>query len=277
MAQHNVPELPQAVKDQVEKERPTNPQFLHKYRSGDEYHLKALRENKIWVSSPESLNDPHDCRPEVTTELAVQWHDAIVTALPDAFGEIRFIPSVIAVQFTEDERAKLRSHYEKLASDLQHDIAQMGVFCLCSDPLNEPMWTYYANGHKGFCIEYPFNKETFDFEFGRWPARPMDYRDQYPHMDMGVLIREPIEVVKAKFFFYKWAKYQLEKEWRCTFTSGNVTTKSPPMSSIIFGAQPSDKLIADVTAAIGGHESPPVLKRLVRKRFSYEYEIVPLA
>lgn len=31
------------------------------------------------------------------------------------------------------------------------------VGCLCTDYKNRLMWSHYANGHKGFCIEYDFS------------------------------------------------------------------------------------------------------------------------
>jgi hypothetical protein len=267
------PEMKAALAEQ----RATYPPFLYKYRSGDAYHIDALRQNKVWFSKPVALNDPHDARWDLPVDLAVFWHHAIMPVIsrrPD--GEILFVGPGFFPEISSEETSRLRSEYEKEAAQLREQLLNGGVLCLCDEPLNHTMWTYYANGGKGFAIEYPFNAETFDMETGRWPARLMDYRSRYPDMDFGVLKREPPGVIIWKFFGYKAKRFEGEREWRSLTPRGDVLIDSPPMSAILFGADAPDSLIEQVRGAISAHDSKPELRRVVKKPRSYDFEIVSL-
>ena len=96
--------------------------------SSDGLHdnVGLVAENKLWVPNKEKLNDP--------TELRI--------------NDLEFITFL-------KKHKKYSQHVEQLFKDLKHFVeTSCGIFSLSKDVKNELLWAHYANGHRGFCIEY---------------------------------------------------------------------------------------------------------------------------
>lgn len=263
-------------KEIIEKCRAEAPKYFYKYRAVNDDNMSALEQRKIWLASVPSLNDPHDGNLTVTIDLAIKWHDRVMPFIVrDEFGEILGIPISFdgAVTAPPDE---LRRIYEGRAANLRKDVDRLGVYSLCSDPCVSQMWAHYGGGHTGFCIEYPYVQEVFDPDVGTRPAVKMNYVDKYPRLDLGVLIREPLELVTWKLLAHKSIEYQYEKEYRMLEKCSNRLIDVPtPISGIVFGVR-SEVAIRDRIVRMF-QDVPNFRFMEVRKvANSYAYEIVQL-
>jgi len=102
---------------------------VYKYRSNYYLDLKLLSRNKIYTPNKHQLNDPFE---------------GIVTAkIYDDYKQLEHILSP-----TEYER-KIN-----LINKLYIQIGYIGIYSMSKTFQNELLWSYYANSHKGFCIEY---------------------------------------------------------------------------------------------------------------------------
>lgn len=100
---------------------------LYKYR-GDIYRdLFALQNNLVYIPSREQLNDPNET----------------CLILSDVYNEIRMYESKYPPKDGESEEKDIR----KMVDDI-------GILSMCKSQNEECLWSYYANGHRGFCIEY---------------------------------------------------------------------------------------------------------------------------
>lgn len=89
----------------------------------DEQKMNSLRNNQIWISSTMVLNDPFEFKGMFLNR--------------DAFRKCHYPEEVI-------------DKYESLL-----DLSKYGVCSLSANEISYlPMWAYYTNGYKGFCIEY---------------------------------------------------------------------------------------------------------------------------
>src|SRR5688572_12754032 len=120
--------------------------LAYKYRSGAAFnetgtnlHIDALKNSYVWSAKIETLNDPcesmFDCeyfKPELELLIKIFLNDDI-------------------------SEVKVRGQLQTLYSQLDAVIAscrKAGIFSLSKTFTDELMWSYYADAHKGFCIEY---------------------------------------------------------------------------------------------------------------------------
>ena len=88
----------------------------------DEKKFKTLRNNEIWFSAKSLLNDPYEFKGMMIDRYKMQTAD-----YPD----------------------KIISMFQKML-----DSDQYGITCLSANKIDYlPMWAYYTNNHKGFCIK----------------------------------------------------------------------------------------------------------------------------
>lgn len=118
------------------------PDYLYKFYSLsekendelDQKKLNTISENCNWYDIPENQNDPFDMRMAYIDEDIAETKGAI------------------------SESVKMA---RCLLDELQHG------FALCSftnsDLNNLPMWAFYANNHRGFCVKYKVNKKQMLF------------------------------------------------------------------------------------------------------------------
>jgi len=103
---------------------------VYKYRGESfERDIKTAINNQIYISSKEKLNDPCE-------------------ALFDDNHLRKYIHIVDNIKTPYKSGTQL---YNELINEIRQSF---GVYSLSFDIDNELLWSYYANGHKGFCIEY---------------------------------------------------------------------------------------------------------------------------
>ena len=114
------------------------PDYLYKFYSlsGNQNNeldvkkLNTLASNSNWYDLPKNQNDPYDMKLAYVDEKLAKEKGAI--------------PEAVEVAKT-------------LLSSLQNS------FALCSfidtDINNLPMWAFYSNNHKGYCVKYKINKK----------------------------------------------------------------------------------------------------------------------
>jgi hypothetical protein len=119
------------------------------------------------------------------------------------------------------------------------------VGCLCTEYKNRLMWSHYADGHKGFCIEYDFSAP--------WEGDskalllPVVYSSERPMFPWSVILAadKDSDIVKAagakammRSLVTKDDAWQYEDEWRIITpqSAGEPNVKMPPISCIYIGA-----------------------------------------
>ena len=122
------------------------PSKLYKYvwldgSDNDKLKFNSLENNTLWISAIETFNDPFEFQ-----GLAI-------------------------------DKTKFKSHgcsedvINAYANCLDFS-SEYGVCCLSNTPVDYlPMWAYYTNNHRGFCIEYEVLKSDYIFEVMYEPKR----------------------------------------------------------------------------------------------------------
>jgi hypothetical protein len=138
------------------------PSLYKYYGVSSAYSLQAFEElivrNRVYFPSIHSFNDPFDCQidPDFTAthEQKRQFVTDMVQSTPSIGNNVSIQERIEkTLRFCEGPEGdkRLRESIDKTAS-------RYGVLSLSEDPLSVPMWSYYAEDHKGLCFWFDWNE-----------------------------------------------------------------------------------------------------------------------
>jgi len=158
---------------------------LYHWEKFCEERLSALlRDKRIYCSDPASFNDPWDGKPHFNTDI-----------LNDPAERQRHAQWTIDVcqrkrPMPPEAQERMRQTFllnPTAAAELINQISgetasgtseQYRVYCLGPDPRNLLMWSHYANGHHGICLEFSLSIKIF------CAALKCEYSSAYPIMKL---------------------------------------------------------------------------------------------
>ncbi len=209
------------------------PRKLFKYRSlASESQLNFVRrllcEHEIYFASPSSLNDPGEMMweydfsmPNTLTRLT-GWISRLVARRS---GRL-LTPSPLSWS----SRIRPRSaQKEKMMTVVRQKMDEwFGVFSTTEDPLGMEMWSYYADDHRGLCVQFDTAHLIESYREGRGLANtpiPVKYVTGVPAIKCYI---EPVEIQLEKALFVKSSHWAHEREWRfiATYNSANPDSTS---------------------------------------------------
>lgn len=201
---------------------------VYKYRGGSpdilSRDLESIVNNFFWAPTVDQLNDP--------TEAYVNDRDVL---------------NMLALLGAKNVEESIRSLLK-----MRHI---MGVYSLSKNPLDELMWAYYADSHKGFCIEYDLDRLVLEARTA-WNVINVVYRpipstimfDDILHDMNESLFLEKMSATKS----CRWAH---EEEVRIiTTVSGRNNYAPAAIKGIYFGCNCDDKFISKVRKDLQGRD-----------------------
>lgn len=225
-------------------QRPTR---LYKYQPLTIQTLANLKQRSVWFSAPAHFNDPFDCAlsgidPDKVTDAECQ----------DVLDEMLRSPGMSATLQMEMRTAdgKVTPKFrESLIKSLQRAFEderkvrreQRGVACFSELRDDVMMWSHYADGHRGFCLEFSTASEPFSKAF------PVSYQDTFPHIPANVLFRrernpeeedETVRKILQAFVLTKAPCWSYEHEWRAMHLQHSMlyTYDWRALTGLYFGA-----------------------------------------
>ena len=168
------------------------PKRLYRYRTCNENNFDAFQTNKIFFNTPNNFNDPHDClvyfddkkiiheleplsmdhytkvfKEIITTKVIPDFMKRFLTdeIQDEALKAIEQSPEILAERVSEipqniDKILDYSKDEIHRACDITKKHIKFSSKIACfSRSINEPlMWSYYADSHKGFSLEYDLTK-----------------------------------------------------------------------------------------------------------------------
>lgn len=149
-----------------------------KFREGNTFDLDALFNDYLWFAPLDALNDPYEgfaryCCEGVTDELRLRYFKIVFA---EAYGPLeaeRRLQELYMRQFSQDGENRFAQFVDQEAERIVQDlherekkkmfVCSMSVAANACERAPEPltnmqMWSHYAGGFKGFCIEFDFDK-----------------------------------------------------------------------------------------------------------------------
>jgi hypothetical protein len=191
------------------------PRILYRYVTL-ERAKQILRENKIYFSSPSAFNDPFDCK--VVPSFNAQKRDFKAFASRMAAREKPGLSRPERRRMVRSVKDKLNTAYFNNIYRIweERHLNNSGILCLSEKSDDILMWSHYAAGHSGVCLESNVERGDKLLEF----AQPVTYAAEYPDFDItkAFAVEERRADALVKFartiFLTKSNHWEYEREWR---------------------------------------------------------------
>lgn len=243
-------------------------------------YKSLLTDAIIWFAAPESFNDPFDCRIPVRDDLENKENRR--KELKKLFTQNEPNSNVDQINNQVEivvHKYSNKQSYEQSLEDKDDLINQrIGIFSLAGDYRNILLWGHYADGHRGFCIEYDLDilKEYFKGQHREKQISVIYYPVEY-HSNLPVVIRSQLieDELFTKQFTTKYKDWRYEKEHR--FFANNSPNTSWPIpfeaiSSVFLGCMMDDTSIESIRESMSKMPHKPNLIKAVRSLYSYELQ-----
>jgi hypothetical protein len=257
-------------------ERPT-PNILYRYRDlkgkNRDRVRRMIRESVLYFASPESFNDPFDCK--------VYYNSS--GSLSDLRRKQQKLYKKYAPHLNRNER-RLRTAKDmkqfnrqdfviKITTGGQKKVNAVGILCLSENRDDVVLWSHYADSHKGLCLGFKVSEDQPFFA----RALPITYSTEFPRID---LINDPPDIQVEAFLLTKAEGWKYEQEWRIIDHDngfGEKTFNKKALCEIIFGAKMSKDDKAFIYECVGDRESPVAILQSRPIAGSYALDIAAIS
>ncbi len=263
------------------------PKVLYKYQSFESKSLVNLEAHQIWFSTPNSFNDPFDCNFAVNLRtLTKEDRTVIIRKMAE-----EKIPGLDAVALTAplltdgeansraEERFKenWQSYPSSIEAVMNRFYTTFGVACFTTKKLDMLMWSHYADGHRGFCLEFDTSFRPFLGGGDCSGAIKVKYSKKYLFNLAGIFSEE--NSAAMEILTNKGCSFRREKEYRIIHVKGGQATPydSQCLKAVYFGANMSFENRCKIASALKGSTTKFFEMRKSKERFMLTYEPLFLA
>jgi hypothetical protein len=288
------------------------PERFYKYRVFGEWTFDNLKEGREWAVSPLGFNDPFDCALNIqldakskpifqkyypvlvdrfrqetgiqinddTSKLIAQAEDPISELLTQAKPWLlREMDPAEFNAFAQAFRAAQIQYLAKLSTSMRtHLASQVAVVPLTVKVDSIPMWSYYADSHRGFCVEYDL-KSLGPENLQVRALYPVLYNTEWPNAtDTTVQAVAPSEGMTDNTTILsvltKSAEWRHEQEWRMIFPRKPDVEKFPVylrIKAVYLGV----KMLSDSKASVVNWATEHHVRVYEMVLHRTQYRIVP--
>lgn len=278
---------PEMVQKALDLKYANRPKSIFKYRAMDDqdYALKNLESDRVWVSSPTAYNDPYDSGLSISTEILMSGlvKNAVRSIIEVNMGDL-ITPAIktqimnsenpaLALQnlfmakdeLTEQQQVEYREMLKTNIQALQRSAQEMlpesykPSLKICSfseTPDSIVMWSHYGDQHRGFCIEYDIKELSEETPFIRM-LFPIIYSEKF--FD-ATPYYQAVTANKTGFnthfpllaALHKSPEWAYEREWRLVISASMVKNDlgfaAPKAKTVFLGHRMSEAHRAKVRA-----------------------------
>lgn len=253
------------------------PDRLYRYRPPTRYTLENLQKRRFWFSKPKNFNDPFDCairvdRNDIPDEEFWRLFRYFQEEKGDQAVQHFLRDGDLTEGFKEKARRGTRNAYKRQVSTI---LSERGAVCLSAVPPDDRdsilQWSHYAEGHKGFCLEFDTNFSLFGEE---GEVFEVEYSNSVPSLNpFDIIIDDadlltPMIATKADCWAY-------EQEWRLFHKEGDKAYSYPPecLAAVYLGCEAEDDFRQEVRSIV--RNSSTDLYEVERDQRRFELHIEP--
>jgi hypothetical protein len=166
---------------------------------------------------------------------------------------------------------------KKATESIRNNVQSYYLICCLSEINNDIlMWSHYALGHKGFCIQL----HIYETPEGLGPVHIVDYPDDNKLPFINPVLYEEGKIDALKMMFLTKSKHwEYEQERRIFIKTGGSEFKEfPPQSlkGVIFGCRMEKEDEKQIREWISKGKCNPVFFKAVKKEDEFGLDILPL-
>ncbi len=250
------------------------PPKLYKYQPYTVQTIDNLKNRLLWFSKPGKFNDPFDCK------ISFKIQEMTQDYLQLLFEKVRnqeHNKLAFDAKFSQEGRpndnfkSEVVSNSDKFFSDYVNGMIQhQGVACFSEKVDDILMWAHYADGHRGFCLEFDTTYDPFPKAF------PVTYSDALPTLNpTDILIRNLYDPMMA-IMTTKSSGWSYEKEWRIFHNEGDkkYVVEVPALTGVYFGCAMPFIHIEIIALILRG--SPTQLYEMKRSKKEFKVSFKPV-
>ncbi|MBB1319172.1 DUF2971 domain-containing protein [Shewanella sp. SR43-4] len=170
---------------------------IHSHESLDkEYSLINLFSNQATFSRRENFNDLFDSK----VLIKLPTRDRVRRTYQKLSGESKRTFKQLYMG------ADAKANFDLLVGKIEGVLDSYLFYCVTDNPINNLMWSHYANSHNGFCIEWETDSMTLD---------KVIYQHQLPTLDLLELLESTIGLrTQEEIISQPWAALKVKlMEW----------------------------------------------------------------
>lgn len=204
---------------------------------------------EIYYSTPNDFNDPYDCnlKLHVADSTDAEWAeycDKLATQHPHRKAQMEDVKTRKLWQ-TEPALS------EEVGNETHKTNCESSVFCLSKKPNSIPMFSYYADNHRGIAIEFQFSNEEVPsgIPIGA-PAHPenlhgieiifedVKYTSTFPELNYHRLYGKHQLVTNLIFTkHHEWSHEKEMRVFRFGVPASKVRFDKNALTRVIFGCK----------------------------------------
>ena len=204
---------------------------------------RIFTHDEVKVNSPDNFNDPFDCGISVSVEGTDEdFKNLLIEHYKEKYSKAsdEEIYQLVEKHLSDGTHRDTEKMKQLLNGTIKAMLKGIGVYCLSEKNDDTLMWSHYADGHKGFCLEFEaktdnsFLRRAFKVKYrNKMPKFSFFKKDEWIH----------------EFLITKSGRWCYEKEWRIIDFKGPGIYQLPDgvLSGVIFGcriSEPDEKRIA---------------------------------
>lgn len=247
------------------------PRRLYRYRPFNRHTERIFTRGEVYVPSPLEFNDPFDCRipvvPIGSTDDFKRLLDEYWTSKDPNLSTTER-EQLVEAKLSEGEHKHVSKMKSAMGEVIENELRAIGVYCLSAKNDDILMWSHYADGHKGFCLE--FEDDSPNSFLNR--AKKVTYQKEL------LVLNSFDESWVRKLLATKSDRWSYEEEWRIIEVDGAGIAGLPEgiLSGVIFGCQICDKHINKIISWLDRRTKPIRLYRAKMKSDVFGLDIVPI-
>lgn len=230
---------------------------LYKFRSNDTWHNRdksLFEKNQIYIPSLNQVNDPFEL------SLNVDFFN----------GKLKYIDEA-RISFDAYKKCQVLFEDELEKIELMKD--RCAAFSLSEEKDNILLWSYYANNHRGYCVEYDASEIFDQFMMNVLPVR-YQY-DMVRLFSMNPRVPEAQWQLAYLIFTTKAECWKHEKEWRIIKTVHEKEShylEFPRPTAVYLGCAVEMDFQKDIIATCSNQKVPVFQMKKSRNQYKLNVE-----
>lgn len=253
------------------------PPSLFRYYPANLQALENVKRQCFYFGSVADFNDPFECH---ILPPAAKDDDNSFDAVRDHYTRDPEIPAEIRAQLEQMDVKSLRELIKKIAIDSlartrEDFVVRRGVTCFSERNENLLMWSHYASGGTGLCLEFDTTSEVFQ------KARKVQYRETPPEIDALEIMLHALKHHDAswieKLYCTKPMDWRYEQEWRVIHVERGTVYHYPRecLKAVYFGPRCAFHFIETVCLILQGQNQGVSFWRGSMSHTRYAVEFTP--
>lgn len=266
----------------------------YKYRplrqDGDAHPFTAsiFEKRELWFSSPADFNDPFDCNlrlhvDDSTDDEWIAYIDLMMKESPEDRASLEIVKKGKLWRSSPEMTRGIGDSTQKL------NYNDSSVFCLAKTAESIPMFSYYADSHKGVAIEFSFSNRNVPCGLNYLDTIASSgadrsgvvfsdvlYPNEYPELNYHRLYGSD-QLLKNIIFtkHYEWRHEREYRIFRRNIRASSVVFDPEILTGVVFGCKAEDSEIELVRGWLAEWPTPVALSRskVSSKSFTLESEV----